>query len=130
MRKELKKTVFMMGIGIVIYELFLMLLALFIYKHIGYSLLSLELGILVGTFIEFIMLVDMAYVTQDVICSKDAAYANRKTVIRSVIRKVGVLAVIAIFWNSGYVNVIAIVFAVLGMKFGAYSVPLIRKIIK
>ena len=63
MSKELKKTVFMMGIGIVIYELFLMLLALFIYKHIGYSLLSLELGILVGTFIEFIMLVDMAYVT-------------------------------------------------------------------
>ena len=123
MNKDLKKTVLKMSIGIILYEISLIVLAFFLHNYLAYTFLSLVLGILIGSVAAIIMVIDMARVTYDVICSNDVSYANRKTVVRSIVRKV-------IFWNSRYVNVLAIVFATLGIKFGAYMVPIIKRVMK
>ncbi len=130
MNKELKKTLLQMSVGLVLYELALMLLAIPLAKPLGYSLLSLELGILVGALAALGMLFDMAYVSYDVISSNSQGYAHKTTILRSMLRKVILLIIIAIFWTSPYVNVLALIIAVLGMKFGAYLTPLIKKLIR
>ena len=130
MNKDLKKTVLQMSIGIILYEISLIALAFFLHNYLAYTFLSLVLGILIGSVAAIIMVIDMARVTYDVICSNDASYANRKTVVRSIVRKVILVLIIVVFWNSRYVNVLAIVFATLGIKFGAYMVPIIKRIMK
>ena len=119
-----------MSIGIILYEISLIALAFFLHNYLAYTFLSLVLGILIGSVAAIIMVIDMARVTYDVICSNDASYANRKTVVRSIVRKVILVLIIVVFWNSRYVNVLAIVFATLGIKFGAYMVPIIKRVMK
>lgn len=130
MNKDLKKTVLQMSIGIILYEISLVVLAFFLHNYLAYTFLSLVLGILIGSVAAIIMVIDMARVTYDVICSNDTSYANRKTVVRSIVRKVILVLIIVVFWNSRYVNVLAIVFATLGIKFGAYMVPIIKRVMK
>lgn len=130
MNKDLKKTVLQMSIGIILYEISLIALAFFLHNYLAYTFLSLVLGILIGSVAAIIMVIDMARVTYDVICSNDTSYANRKTVVRSIVRKVILVLIIVVFWNSRYVNVLAIVFATLGIKFGAYMVPIIKRVMK
>ena len=130
MNKDLKKTVLQMSIGIILYEISLVALAFFLHNYLAYTFLSLVLGILIGSVAAIIMVIDMARVTYDVICSNDTSYANRKTVVRSIVRKVILVLIIVVFWNSRYVNVLAIVFATLGIKFGAYMVPIIKRVMK
>ena len=130
MNKDLKKTVLQMSIGIILYEISLIALAFFLHNYLAYTFLSLVLGILIGSVAAIIMVIDMARVTYDVICSNDVSYANRKTVVRSIVRKVILVLIIVVFWNSRYVNVLAIVFATLGIKFGAYMVPIIKRVMK
>ncbi len=130
MNKDLKKTVLQMSIGIILYEISLIVLAFFLHNYLAYTFLSLVLGILIGSVAAIIMVIDMARVTYDVICSNDVSYANRKTVVRSIVRKVILVLIIVVFWNSRYVNVLAIVFATLGIKFGAYMVPIIKRVMK
>lgn len=130
MNKDLKKTVLQMSIGIILYEISLIVLVFFLHSYLAYTFLSLVLGILIGSVAAIIMVIDMARVTYDVICSNDTSYANRKTVVRSIVRKVILVLVIVVFWNSRYVNVLAIVFATLGIKFGAYMVPIIKRVMK
>lgn len=130
MNKDLKKTVLQMSIGIILYEISLIVLAFFLHNYLAYTFLSLVLGILIGSVVAIIMVIDMARVTYDVICSNDTSYANRKTVVRSIVRKVILVLIIVVFWNSRYVNVLAIVFATLGIKFGAYMVPIIKRVMK
>ena len=38
------------------------------------------------------------------------------------------IVVVAIFWNSRYINALAIVISVFGLKSGAYMYPLLKKI--
>ena len=130
MNKDLKKTVLQMSIGIILYEISLIVLAFFLHNYLAYTFLSLVLGILIGSVAAIIMVIDMARVTYDVICSNDVSYANRKTVVRSIVRNVILVLIIVVFWNSRYVNVLAIVFATLGIKFGAYMVPIIKRVMK
>ena len=130
MNKDLKKTVLKMSIGIILYEISLIVLAFFLHNYLAYTFLSLVLGILIGSVAAIIMVIDMARVNYDVICSNDVSYANRKTVVRSIVRKVILVLIIVVFWNSRYVNVLAIVFATLGIKFGAYMVPIIKRVMK
>lgn len=130
MNKDLRKTVMQMSIGIILYEIILSVLAFFWYTKLGYSFMSLFFGILIGGVIAVIMVEDMARVSYDVICSNDVSYANKKTLMRSILRKIILVIILAMFWNSRYVNVLAIVIATLGIKFGAYMHPFIKKVIK
>lgn len=128
MSKELRKTLFQMSVGILLYEVIIAVLSIFVYKTLGYTLISIELGILVGTILTILLLFDMAYATEEAVTSKDRKYAQKITIIHSVGRKIAVIICIAIFWNSEYVNVVALIIATLGLKPGAYLQPIVNKI--
>lgn len=129
MNKSLKKTLLEMSLGILVYEIVLSIAAIFVYKYLNYTLISLELGILVGFIVTLLMLFDMGYAMEESISSKDSKYAQRTTFIHSVGRKLGLVVIIAIFWKSSYVNVVAIIIATLGLKPGAYLQPFMHKLL-
>ena len=117
-----------MGMGVLLYEVILGLAAIPFSKYMRYSLLSIELGILIGSLVVVGMVIDMGISTEDSLFGGSESYAQRKIVIHSLLRKVALIIVTAIFWNSKYINVLAIVVSVFGLKSGAYMYPLFKKI--
>ena len=117
-----------MGMGVLLYELILSLAAIFFARFIKYSITSIELGILVGTVLVLAMVIDMGISTEDGLYSGTPSYAQRKIMIHSLLRKVVLFIVVAIFWNSRYINAFMIVISVFGLKSGAYMYPLFKKI--
>ena len=128
MSKETKTTCLYMGMGALIYEIFLGLMAIPSSIFMKYSLLPMELGILVGSLVVIGMVIDMGISTEDSLYGGNESYAQRKIIIHSLLRKVVLIIVIAIFWNSKYVNVLAIVVSIFGLKCGAYMYPMFKKI--
>lgn len=127
MSAELRKTILGMGFGIVLYELLLSLLLFLLGPRLGYSRLSLLSGILVGTVCAFAMLIHMGIVLEDVLASKDPEYARKKTISHNMIRKVLLVALIALCWKIGRINVLALILAVFGIKPGAYLQPFVDR---
>ena len=117
-----------MGMGVLLYEVILGLAAIPFSKYMRYSLLSIELGILIGSLVVVGMVIDMGISTEDSLFGGSESYAQRKIIIHSLLRKVALIIVTAIFWNSKYINVLAIVVSVFGLKSGAYMYPLFKKI--
>lgn len=117
-----------MGMGALIYEIILGLMAIPFSIFMKYSLLPMELGILVGSLVVIGMVIDMGISTEDSLYGGNESYAQRKIIIHSLLRKVVLIIVIAIFWNSKYVNVLAIVVSIFGLKCGAYMYPMFKKI--
>lgn len=117
-----------MGIGVLIYEIILSLAAIPFARLMKYSVSSMELGILVGTVLVLAMVVDMGISTEDSLYGETPSYAQRKIMIHSLLRKAVLFVVVAIFWNSRYINALAIVISVFGLKSGAYMYPLFKKI--
>ena len=117
-----------MGMGVLIYEIVLGLAAIPFSKFMKYSLLPMELGVLVGSLLVIGMVIDMGISTEDSLYTGNESYAQRKIIIHSLLRKVALIIVIAIFWNSKYVNVLAIVVSIFGLNCGAYMYPLFKKI--
>ena len=74
------------------------------------------------------MVIDMGISTEDSLYGGSPSFAQRKIMIHSLLRKVVLFVVIAIFWNSRYINALAIVISVFGLKSGAYMYPLFKKI--
>lgn len=117
-----------MGIGVLIYEIILSLAAIPFARLMKYSVSSMELGILVGTVLVLAMVVDMGISTEDSLYGGTPSYAQIKIMIHSLLRKAVLFVVVAIFWNSRYINALAIVISVFGLKSGAYMYPLFKKI--
>ena len=128
MSKETKRTCLYMGMGVLLYEIILSLVAIPFAKLMKYSIYSMELGILVGTILVIGMVIDMGISTEDSLYGGSPSFAQRKIMIHSLLRKVVLFVVIAIFWNSRYINALAIVISVFGLKSGAYMYPLFKKI--
>ncbi|MDO4788868.1 MAG: hypothetical protein Q4A19_06905 [Johnsonella sp.] len=128
MSASLKKTIFGMGFGIVLYELALSVLLLFLAPGLGYSRLSLAFGVILGTICAFAMLIHMGIVLEDVLASRDPEYARKKTISHNMIRKLLLLAVVAACWNIRQINVLALILAVFGIKPGAYLQPFADRI--
>jgi len=128
MSKDTRRTCLYMGMGVLLYELILSLAAIFFARFIKYSITSIELGILVGTVLVLAMVIDMGISTEDGLYSGTPSYAQRKIMIHSLLRKVVLFIVVAIFWNSRYINAFMIVISVFGLKSGAYMYPLFKKI--
>ena len=105
-----------MGIGVLIYEITLSLAAIPFARLMKYSVSSMELGILVGTVLVLAMVVDMGISTEDSLYGGTPSYAQRKIMVHSLLR------------NSRYINALAIVISVFGLKSGAYMYPLFKKI--
>lgn len=126
MIKELKNVAIEMGFGIALFEV--LLIAFFFFVPIaGYSRWSLIMGVFVGTILCTYMLIDLARTTEDTAASKDSEYARKKAVKHAMIRKVVIIVVVILFWKSRAVNVLGIVFALFGLKCGAYLQPIVHK---
>lgn len=125
MDKSLKKTTKNLIIGLLIYEIVLMVVAIFVFKLLKTSLLSLILGVLIGTVLSIFLVIDLARTLDDVLSSNDVAYASRRTMLKAAIRKIVVIVVVVIFYKLEYVNVIAIIVSLFGIKAGAYLHPII-----
>ena len=128
MSKETRRTCFYMGMGVLLYEIILSLAAIPFAGLMKYSIYSIELGILVGTVLVIGMVIDMGISTEDSLYGGSPSIAQRKVMIHSLLRKAALFVVVAIFWNSRYINVLAIVISVFGLKSGAYMYPLFKKI--
>ena len=127
---SLKKTLFEMAFGFVIYECILSVVLLIISKITGYSLLSLYLGYIIGIVLAVYILLDMAVTIENVIDLKDPDYARKKTMLHAGIRKAVLIAVIIIALNLKFINTMAIVLTLFGIKAGAYLQPYANKIYK
>ena len=128
MSKDTRRTCLYVGIGVLIYEIILSIAALFFARLMKYPVSSMELGILVGTVLVLAMVVDMGISTEDSLYGGTPSYAQRKIMIHSLLRKAVLFVVVAIFWNSRYINALAIVISIFGLKSGAYMYPLFKKI--
>ena len=129
MSKILKRTILEMSAGIILYEVLLSVVLVIFSDRLGYSKESLIAGVAVGTVLCFAILIDMSLTAEDVIASGSENYARNKTILHMFIRKLIMIAAAVIFWRSAYVNVAAMVFALLGLKPGAYMQPLISGIL-
>lgn len=127
---SLKKTLFEMAFGFVIYECILAVVLLIISKITEYSLLSLYLGYIIGIVLAVYILLDMAVTIENVIDLKDPDYARKKTMLHAGIRKAVLIAVIVIALNLKFINAMAIVLTLFGIKAGAYLQPYANKIYK
>ena len=115
MSKDTRRTCLYMGIGVLIYEIILSLAAIPFARLMKYEVSSMELGILVGTVLVLAMVVDMGISTEDSLYGGTPSYAQRKIMIHSLLRKAVLFVVVAIFWNSRYINALAIVISVFGL---------------
>lgn len=129
MSKILKRTILEMSAGIILYEVLLSVVLVIFSDRLGYSKESLIAGVAVGTVLCFAILIDMSLTAEDVIASGSENYARNKTILHMFIRKLIMITAAVIFWRSAYVNVAAMVFALLGLKPGAYMQPLISGIL-
>ena len=127
---SLKKTLFEMAFGFVMYECILAVVLLIISKITGYSQLSLYLGYIIGIVLAVYILLDMAVTIENVIDLKDPDYARKKTMLHAGIRKAVLIAVIVIALNLKFINAMAIVLTLFGIKAGAYLQPYANKIYK
>ena len=124
---SLKRTLLEMAFGFVIYEIILAVVFSILSKTAGYSFVSLFLGYTVGIILSVYIILDMAITIENVIDLNDPAYAQ-KTMLHAGIRKAVLIAVIVVALNLKFINTIAIVLTLFGIKAGAYLQPYAHKI--
>lgn len=128
MSKETRRTCIYMCMGVLLYEIIFSLAVIPFAGLMKYSICRMELGVLVGTVLVIGMVIDMGISTEDGLYGGNPSFAQRKIIIHSLLRKAALFIVVAIFWNSRYVNAFAIVISVFGLKPGAYMYPTFKKI--
>ena len=84
-----------MSIGMFLYTLILGILAAVFHgglERMGFALLPVLLGLLCGFLADVFMLIHMAHITERAAASMDESYANKTTVVQSMIRRVVFIA--------------------------------------
>ena len=117
-----------MSLGVVLYNLLLGILAVVLLPKVSYPVIPVVMGLCVGGAGAILMLVHMAVITERVLDTQNEDYANKFTVMQSMLRKVIFLAALFFFWRVLKVDLLAVVAGAMGMKAGAYLQPLIRRI--
>ena len=117
-------------IGSLIYDIVIIaILAIFV---IIYKLDNiLFLGVILGSIWNIICIMHIGYVLERSFDSHDDNYAKRFTMVQSVMRKIifMVLVIIVVKFFGPYTG-IAMIVAVLGIKFGTFLYPILDKKIK
>lgn len=126
--RQSKRLILEMSVGIVLYNVVLGILAWVLLPGISYPVMPVLKGLLAGAVGAVLMLVHIAVMTERVLDSREEAYANRMTVVHSIIRKVVYAAAVFACWRWLEADMLAMVIGSMGMKAGAYLQPLIRKI--
>lgn len=126
MTDETKRLLLQMSAGIVIWNLLLAAAGYLLAPSLGWSGSSMILGAVCGALLAEGMLVHMAVITEKAIGSCDEAYANKTTLIHSILRRlVFFVILVLILWKVPQVNALAVVLGVMGLKAGAYLQPVL-----
>lgn len=119
-----------MSIGMFLYTSILGILAAVFHgglERMGFSLVPVLLGLLCGFAADVFMLIHMAHITERVASSMDESYANKTTVVQSMIRRV--IFIIALFFlgSRPQIDAVAMIIGALGLKAGALLQPVVHK---
>lgn len=125
--KSTKRLLVEMSVGIVLYNLLLAVAAVLFLPKTSYPVMPVVKGLFVGALGAVLMLVHMAVTTERVLDSQNPGYANKYTVMQSMIRKLVFVAVVFFCWRTLEADLLAAVIGAMGMKAGAYLQPLIHK---
>lgn len=123
-----KRTLVEMSVGVVFFDLLLCILAWLFLPRFSYPVIPVCEGLLVGAAAAIFMLIHIAVVTERVLASKNEDYANKYTVVQSMVRKLVFIAALVFIWRVIKADLLATVVGTMGMKAGAYMQPLIRKL--
>lgn len=126
--KSSKQLVLELSVGVVLYNLILGILAWFLLPRIAYPVMPVLNGLLLGGAGAIVMLVHIAVMTERVIDSQNESYANKTTVLHSMIRKLVFIASMIFCWQFFRIDLLAAVLGAMGMKAGAYLQPLVHKV--
>ena len=130
MTKEIRRLVAEMCVGMFLYVLVLGILALIFRRGLsgmGFAAGPVLAGLFAGFLADVAMLVHMAVVAERATDSRDAAYANRITVVQSLLRKVIVVAVLFILGSRPQIDAVAMILGALGLKAGAFLQPAVHR---
>lgn len=128
MTSETKKLVLEMSAGILLWNLLLAVFGCTFAPLMGWSRISVFLGVIIGLTAAVIMLIHMAVITEKVLDSADQSYANKTTVIHSMIRKfIYIILLVLLIWKFPQINPLAVVLGSMGLKAGAYLQPLLHR---
>ena len=119
-----------MSIGMFLYTLILGILAAVFHgglERMGFSLLPVLLGLLCGFLADVFMLIHMARITERVAASMDESYANKTTVVQSMIRRVVFIAALFFLGSRPQIDAVAMIIGALGLKAGALLQPIVHK---
>jgi len=125
--KETKRLLTEMSVGIVLYNLVLSVLAFLLMRYLDRPVLPVLGGILFGMVSAILMIIHMGITTERTVGSRNEGYANKNTVLHSMLRKVVYLAALALIWYVLRINLLAAIIASMGMKAGAYLQPWVHK---
>ena len=132
MSSHIRHLVLEMSIGMFAYVLILGVFAAIFHnglEHMGFALGPVLLGLFLGFAADVGMLVHMACVTEKAADSQDEVYANKTTMVQSVIRRVVFIAALFILGSRPQVDAVAMIIGALGLKAGAFLQPAVHRTI-
>ncbi len=132
MTKEIRRLVAEMCVGMFLYVLVLGGLAVIFRRGLagmGFMLWPVLAGLVAGFFADVVMLVHMAFVAERATDSRDSGYANRFTVVQSVLRKVIFVAALFFLGSRPQIDAVAMIIGALGLQAGAFLQPALHRLI-
>lgn len=123
MRTDIKRLVWEVSAGIICYELVLMAAAAVL--HLGSPVFF---GLLGGGMLAIAAFIHMAVTSDRTLDMGAERPAVKRATIHAVIRMMIVLAVLLATMRSPYINTVAVVVGILGLKAGAYLQPVVHKL--
>jgi len=126
MGKETKNLMLEVSAGIVIFTAVAMLGALFIYPR-----RAVFAGLILGMMLALAMFLSMGLVLERSMKTEDPKAVQKQSIISSVLRYLLLIVILVavIVRFSSWFNPVAVVIGVLGLKVGAFSQPIIHKIL-
>ncbi len=124
-----KQLLLEISVGVVLFNAVLAVIAAIVLSRTSYPLLPVLAGLGLGTIGAVIMLIHMAVMTERVLASQNENYANKATVLHSVLRKLVFIAALLCCWRFFDINLLAAVIGTMGMKAGAFFQPTVHKIL-
>lgn len=125
--KPTKRLICEMSVGILVYNAVLILFAVLFLPRFAYPVVPVLIGLAVGAAGAVLMLIHMAVTAERVLDVGSESYANKNTVLHSMIRKMVFIAAIFFCWRVFHADLLAAVIGAMGMKAGAYLQPLVHK---
>lgn len=124
MDQKVKRTIFEMLLGVGIYTVILEAAGLLLTRG---PKAPVVLGTLLGAVLAAAMTMHMGN-TLDISMDMGEEGAKRKIVVSYLIRWILAVVVFVVAYFSGFFNMLAVFFGLLGLKAGAYLQPLIHKV--